>query len=86
MAVTNGLAHGDDVGDGVLGFEHPEMRAGAAEAGLDFVGDGDPARGVDGGESLLQISGRQNDLAAASQRGFAEESRETTSLTGGIGD
>lgn len=55
MSVSNGLPHGDDVGDevGSLKLEGPEMAANAAEAHLDLIGDDDasgPAHVSEGSE------------------------------------
>lgn len=43
MAVSDGLPHGDDVGDKVvsLKLEGPEMAADTPEAHLDLIGDDD---------------------------------------------
>lgn len=43
MAVTDGLPHGDDVGDevGSLELEGPEMAANTPEAHLNLIGDDD---------------------------------------------
>jgi hypothetical protein len=42
-AVADGFGHDDDVGDDAVVLEAPEIRAGAAEAGLNFIGDADAA-------------------------------------------
>ena len=55
-AVADAFGHGDDVGNDALRFESPEMRAGAAEAGLHFVGDANAARGADMFVSVLEIA------------------------------
>ncbi|MCY1300096.1 hypothetical protein D9M70_496540 [compost metagenome] len=44
MAVTDRLAHGDDIGHDPLRFEGPPMAADAAETDLHLVGDADAAR------------------------------------------
>ena len=38
-AISNGLAHDDNIGGDVLGLEGPEVGARAAESGLDLIGD-----------------------------------------------
>ena len=45
--ITYRFAEDDDVRNNILRFETPEVRAEAAEAYLDFVGDADTAGGVD---------------------------------------
>lgn len=49
MAIANGLAHGDDVGDKVfsLQLEGPEVLAHSAKAHLNLVCDKDPSGPVD---------------------------------------
>jgi len=43
-SIADGFAEDDDVGNNLLRFETPEMRAEAAEADLDFVRDADTTR------------------------------------------
>ena len=46
-SISDRFAEHHDVGNDVLRFEAPEVRAEAAEADLHFVGDADTARGAD---------------------------------------
>ncbi len=72
-AVADAFGHGDDVRDDALGFEAPEMRAGAAEASLDFVGNGDAACGADVFVSVLEVAVREDDATADALDGFGDE-------------
>src|SRR6185369_10938159 len=49
------------------------MSAGSAEAGLDFIGDTNAARGPDMFINMLEIAVRENDDAANSLDGFSDE-------------
>ncbi len=50
--VGDGFSQDDDVRDGVLRFEAPEVGTEAAEGDLHFVGDADGAGGADVGEGV----------------------------------
>ena len=65
--------HRDDVGNHALRFKAPEMRAGAAEAGLHFVGDAHAAGGADVFVSVLEIAVRKYHEAADALDGFGDE-------------
>ena len=47
QAIADTLGHGDDVGHEALSLEAPVVAAGAAETGLNLVGDADTARLTD---------------------------------------
>ena len=72
--VADAFGHGDDVRNDALGFEAPEVRAGAAESGLDFVSDSDAARGADVFVGVLEIAIRKYDATADALNGFSDES------------
>ena len=67
------LAMRDDVGNHALGLEAPVMRAGAAEAGLHFVGDANTAGGTHVFIGLFQITVGKYDEAADALDGFGDE-------------
>ena len=54
-------------------LEAPEMRAGAAEAGLHFVGDAHAAGGAHVFVGVLEIAVRKHDEAADALDGFGDE-------------
>lgn len=61
--VGDGFAKDEDVGDDILRFEAPEMRAKASEADLDFIGYANPAGRAHVLVDLGQVPRRKNDLA-----------------------
>ena len=73
-AVADALGHSHDVGNNALRFKSPEMRAGAAKAGLHFVRDADAARRADVFISMFQITVRKNHAAADALNRFGNES------------
>ncbi len=74
VAVADGFAHSDDVGNDALGFKSPEMRAGSAKSRLHLIRNADASRRPDQPVRGLEIPGRQHDLPAAADHRFAEES------------
>ena len=72
VAVSDRFAQRDDVGDDLLGFKPPEVRADTAKADLNFVGYADPAGRLHFGIELLQIARRQHHLAAVAEQRFKE--------------
>ena len=72
-AVADALGQRDDVGDDALRLEAPEMRAGAAEAGLDFVGDAETAGGAHVFVGVLEVALGEFDEAAHALDGLGEE-------------
>src|SRR5713226_5541346 len=80
MPVADWLAQGHDVGDNTLRLKHPEVCACAAEAGLHFIRDADSSGGADRSKGFAQVSRRQNDLTATTQRRLAEEGSKTVAI------
>jgi hypothetical protein len=72
-AVADGFGHDDDVGDDTIILEAPEVGAGAAEAGLDFIGDADAAGVAGVGVGVGEVVGRVGDGAADALHGFGDE-------------
>src|ERR1043166_3366453 len=62
--VPDSFRHCHDVGNYVLRFESPVMRAGPTESGLDFISDADSAGGSDMFVSMFQVSIGKNNAAA----------------------
>ncbi|ENN89682.1 hypothetical protein RHSP_69824 [Rhizobium freirei PRF 81] len=75
MAVSDRLAHGDNVRNHALGFESPPMAADAAETDLHFVGKAEAARRPHHGIDFLQIPVRKEDLAGNARDRFRQEER-----------
>lgn len=73
--VANTLGHDDDVGLDALGLESPESLTGAAEAGLDFVGNADAARRTDVFINFLQVAIGKHDGSAHALDGFGDKAR-----------
>ncbi len=61
-AIADALGHDDDFGNDAMGFEAPEIVAGAAKAGLDFVNDHQPATlaHLDGGGGEIAVRSFNN--------------------------
>ena len=72
-AVADALGQRDDVGDNALRFEAPKMRAGAAAAGLNFVGDAETAGGAHVFVGVLEVALGELDEAAHALDGLGEE-------------
>ena len=70
--ISDGLAEHHDVGDDVLRFESPEVRAEAAEADLHFVGDADATGRADVLVGFGEIAGRKNNLAGDAGERFGD--------------
>ena len=83
-AVADALGHGHDVGNHFLGFEPPEALAGAAEPGLDLVGDAQAAGGPHVFVGLFEVAVGIDHRAPDPLDGFGKESRHFT--RGGILD
>jgi len=63
-AVADGFGHDDDVGDDAIILEAPEVGAGAAEAGLNLIGDADTAGVAGVGVGVGEVIGRVGHGAA----------------------
>src|SRR5690606_16912002 len=63
-AIADAFGHRHDIGDDTLGLEAPEVGAGAAEAGLDFIGDAEATGGAGVRVGVLQVAVREDDGAA----------------------
>ena len=72
-AVAHALGAGDDVRDDFPVLDAEPVLAGAAEAGLHFVGDEQAAVFFDDGENDLEIFRRRSDESADALNGFGDE-------------
>src|SRR5687767_1729489 len=79
-AIADPFGHGHNVRDDTLRFESPVMRAGAAEARLNFIRDANTAGGANVFVSVPQIAVRKHDGAADALNALGDEPRD---LTGG---
>ncbi len=75
VTVAHGLAHGDDVRDGLLlvRLEGPPVRAHSAEADLDLVGDADAAGLANQLVGAAEERFRVDDLATATLEALRDE-------------
>ena len=75
-AIADAFGHDDDFGNDAMGFEAPEIVAGAAKAGLDLVDDHQPATlaHLGGGGGEITVRGFNN--AAIALDGFNNEARK----------
>ena len=74
-AVADPFGHRHNVRNDPLRFESPEMRAGAAKAGLHFIGDTNAAGGADVFVDVFEIAVGKNDGAADALDRFGNEGR-----------
>ena len=72
-AVADALGHRDHVGRDVPVLKRPELRAGAAEAALHFVGHANPAVFADDVVDDLEIFLRRDHHAADALNAFGDE-------------
>ena len=68
LAVAHRLSHRDDVGHDTMALEAPQVFAGAAEAGLDLVGDEQAARPLDRVDRAPQEARRFREDAVAGEQ------------------
>mmetsp|Transcript_10556 Transcript_10556/g.27972 ORF Transcript_10556/g.27972 Transcript_10556/m.27972 type:complete len:580 (-) Transcript_10556:69-1808(-) len=74
--VTEGLAHGDNVGHHVLLLEAPEARAHATEAHLDLIRNAHAACGTHGLVALLEVASRRQDHTGDRHAGLNKKRRD----------
>src|SRR5437660_5338075 len=80
MTVADRLTQRHDVRNNILRLEHPKVCAGAAKTGLHLISHVDATRRAHRSVCFFQVSRRQNDLAATTQRRLAKESSKTLPL------
>src|SRR2546425_8650294 len=80
MAVADWFTERHNVRRHTLRLEHPEVRARAAKAGLNFIRDTNSAGVSDCGVDIAQITPRKNDLTATTQCRLAEERRQAPTV------
>src|SRR5207253_4850138 len=86
MAVTNRFAEGYDVGNHILGLEHPEVCAGAAKARLHFVSNADAAGCSNCREGFAQKALRQDNLPGATHCRLAKKRCDALAVSRRAGD
>ena len=72
-AVSDSFGHHHDVGNDALAFESPVVGAGAAEAGLDFVGNAESAVTAHDVVGLRKVAFGEDDGAADALDGLGDE-------------
>src|SRR5688572_21577773 len=80
MAVADRFAEHDDVGNDVVVFESPEVRARPAVTGLYFIGNANTARSAHRFISISEEIGGKHDLSGHTRHRLRDKSAQISSV------